>query len=100
MGFGEGRKSGAVAGLRKAADHEDAVDKHAVSPGAILPAREILGDLLLETGANAEALPAYESALKIAPHRFNSVAGAARAAQLTPHRITARGYYLDLVRLP
>ena len=99
LAFAEDRKSEALAALRKAADHEDAVDKHAISPGAILPAREILGDLLLETGANSDALAAYESALKIAPHRFNSVAGAARAAQLTGDRIKARGYYLDLIRL-
>jgi hypothetical protein len=85
--------------LRKAADHEEAVDKHAVSPGALLPAREILADLLLETGANAEALTAYEAALTVAPHRFNSVAGAARAAQLTGDPIKARAYYLDLVRM-
>ena len=99
LAFAQDRKSEALAALRKAADHEDAVDKHAVSPGAILPAREILGDLLLETGANVDALVAYESALKIAPHRFNSVAGAAHAAQLTGDRIKARGYYLDLIRL-
>ena len=99
LAFAEGRKSEALTALRKAADHEDAADKHAVSPGAILPAREILGDLLLETGANADALAAYESALKITPHRFNSVAGAARAARLTGDRIKARGHYLDLVRL-
>ncbi|MDP8982820.1 MAG: hypothetical protein M3O35_19765 [Acidobacteriota bacterium] len=99
LAYASGRKPEGLAALRKAADHEDAVDKHAVSPGAILPAREMLGDLLLETRANAEALAAYESSLKIAPHRFNSVAGAARAAQLTGDGIKARGYYSDLVRL-
>ncbi len=55
--------------------------------------------MLLETGANADALAAYELSLKIAPHRFNSVAGAARAAQLTGDRTKARAYYLDLIRL-
>jgi tetratricopeptide (TPR) repeat protein len=97
--FAEGHHAAALAALRQAADHEDAIGKQAVSPGALLPAREILGDLLLETGAHADALDAYESALKIAPHRFNSVAGAARAAQLTGDPIKARAYYLDLVRL-
>ncbi|MCU1275724.1 MAG: repeat protein, partial [Bryobacterales bacterium] len=98
-GFAEGDHSAALAALRQAADHEDAIGKHAVSPGTLLPAREILGDLLLESGAHADALAAYEAALKIAPHRFNSVAGAARAAQLTGDGIKARAYYLDLVRL-
>jgi tetratricopeptide (TPR) repeat protein len=97
--FVEGKKTEGLSALRKAAEHEEAVDKHAVSPGALLPARELLGDLLLETGANADALAAYESALKIAPHRFNSVAGAARAAGLAGDRTKARGYSLDLVRL-
>jgi tetratricopeptide (TPR) repeat protein len=99
IAFAGGAKPEALAALRKAADHEDALDKNAVSPGAILPAREILGDLLLETGANADALAAYEATLQIAPHRFNSVAGAARAAQLTGDRIKAGAYYADLLRL-
>lgn len=99
VSFAEGKRSEALAALGKAADHEDAVGKHAISPGALLPARELLGDLLLGTGANAAALAAYEGALKIAPHRFNSVAGAARAAQITGDRTKARAYYLDLARL-
>jgi tetratricopeptide (TPR) repeat protein len=99
LAFAEGKKSEALSALRKAADREEAVDKHAISPGAILPARELLGDLLLETGENADALAAYEAALKISPHRFNSVAGAARAAGLAGDRVKARAYWLDLVRL-
>ena len=42
--------------LRTAADHEDAIDKHPVTPGALLPVREILADLLLENGAPARGL--------------------------------------------
>jgi hypothetical protein len=99
IAFAGGAKSESLVALRKAADHEDALDKHAVTPGAILPAREILGDLLLETGANADALGAYEAVLQIAPHRFNSVAGAARAAEITGDRVKARAYYSDLLRL-
>lgn len=99
LAFAEGKKPEALSALRKAADHEEAVDKHAISPGAILPAREMLGDLLLETGENAGALAAYEASLKIAPHRFNSVAGAARSAARTGDRTKARAYWLDLARL-
>ena len=54
---------------------------------------------LARTGANADALAAYEAALKLAPHRFNSVAGAARAAELFGDRIKAGAYYTDLLRL-
>lgn len=97
--FAEGNKKEALAALHMAADHEEAVDKHAISPGAILPVREMLGDLLMEAGMPARALAAYEASLKIAPHRFHSVAGAARAAELTGDAIKARAYYLDLVRL-
>ena len=51
-----------------------------VTPGALLPVREMLADLLLENGAAADALKEYEAVLKTAPRRFNATAGAARAA--------------------
>ncbi len=60
LAFAEGHHAEALRALSAAADHEDAAGKHAISPGPLLPARELLGDLLLETGANAEALAAYE----------------------------------------
>jgi tetratricopeptide (TPR) repeat protein len=59
----------------------------------------LLASMLLDSGKHADALAAYEAALKIAPHRFNSVAGAARAAQLSGDYTKARAYYLDLARL-
>jgi len=76
----EGKKGEGVRLLRLAADHEDAVDKHPVTPGALLPVREMLADLLLENGAAPEALKEYEVVLKTAPRRFNATAGAAKAA--------------------
>ena len=99
LAFAEGKQADALRALRVAADHEDAVGKHAISPAALLPAREMLADLLLETGANAEALAAYEEALRLAPHRFNSVAGAARAAERSGDKLKAKAYYMDLERL-
>ncbi|HEY1495928.1 MAG TPA: hypothetical protein VGF49_15350, partial [Candidatus Solibacter sp.] len=78
--WAEGNKSEGLRLLRLAADHEDAVDKHPVTPGALLPVREMLADLLLEQGAAAEALKEYEAVLKTAPRRLNGTAGAARAA--------------------
>jgi hypothetical protein len=83
--------------LRLAADHEDAVDKHPVTPGALLPVREILGDLLLEDGAAAQALKEYQAVLKDAPRRFQATAGAARAADKAGDRAQARAYALQLL---
>jgi hypothetical protein len=76
----EGKPDEAASLLRSAADMEDASEKHPVTPGQVLPAREQLGDLLLEQGKAADALAAYQASLAVAPGRFNSVLGAMRAA--------------------
>jgi len=68
--------------LRMAADHEDATEKHAVTPGAIRPARELLGDLLMEMNRPKEALTAYQQVLITAPGRRNALKGATEAARL------------------
>jgi tetratricopeptide (TPR) repeat protein len=70
-----------------------------VTPGPILPAREQLGDLLLELGKPAEALTEYRSALADSPNRLNGLYGAARAARLSGDAAAARGYYEKLVAL-
>ena len=77
----EKKDTEALALMRSAADLEDSTDKHPVTPGSILPAREQLADLLLELGQPAPALAEYRSSLRSAPERFNSYAGAARAAE-------------------
>ena len=69
--------------LRMAAEHEDATEKHSVTPGAIRPARELLGDLLMEMHQPKEALAAYEKVLGLAPGRRNAMQGAAEARRLT-----------------
>jgi len=97
--LGEGKKDEGIRLLRLAADHEDAVDKHPVTPGALLPARELLADVLLENGAAAEALKEYESVLKIAPRRFNATAGAAKAADKSGDKTKARAYAMQLREL-
>ena len=79
-----------------AADHEDAVDKHPVTPGALLPVREMLADLLLENGRPDESLKEYEAALKTAPRRFNATAGAAKAADRAGDKTKARAYAMQL----
>lgn len=97
--YAEGNKDEGLRLLRTAADHEDAVDKHPVTPGALLPVREMLADLLLETGAANEAFKEYEAVLKIAPRRFNATAGAAKAALKTGDAIQARAYSRQLLEI-
>ena len=70
-----------------------------MSPGAILPIRELLAEALLDDGKPAEALVEYEAALKIYPKRFNGVAGAAMAAEKAGKAEAARGYYAQLLEL-
>jgi hypothetical protein len=97
--FAEGKKGEAIRLLRAAAEHEDAIDKHPVTPGALLPIREILADLLLETGASTDALKEYEAVLKTAPRRFNATAGGARTAEATGDKAKARSYARQLLEI-
>lgn len=93
----DGQAQPALAVMRGAADLDDATEKHPVTPGAVLPAREQLGDLLLELGRPAEALVEYETALIRAPNRFVALYGAARAADLSGDADKARRYYSGLL---
>jgi len=95
----QARDGEALETMRQAAALEDSTDKHPVTPGPILPAREQLGDLLLELGKPAEALTEYRSALADSPNRLNGLYGAARAARLSGDAAAARGYYEKLVAL-
>ncbi len=95
----ENRDEEAVTLLRSAADREDATEKHPVTPGAVLPAREMLADLLLELERPEQALAEYERAIQDTPNRLNALSGAARAAQLAGDRGKARHYYLKVATL-
>ncbi len=97
--FAEGKKAQAVKTMREAADLEDSVDKHPVTPGAVLPARELLGDMLMELEKYREALEAYKASLKISPNRLNSLYGAGQAAEGAQDLGTARMYYINLMKL-
>ena len=89
----------AVASLRSAAELEASTEKSPVTPGAVVPARELLADLLLETGQPAEALRQYEATLASDPNRFRSVFGAAQAAERSGDLAKARGYYESVTAL-
>jgi tetratricopeptide (TPR) repeat protein len=93
----EGQSDEALALMRATADREDATDKHPVTPGPIVPARELLGELLLELGQPAQALEAFERSHRAEPNRFRGLYGAARAAELLGDREKARTYYTALL---
>jgi hypothetical protein len=78
---------------------DDATEKHPVTPGTLLPAREQLGELLLELKQPAAALREFETSLRSAPNRFNGLYGAARAAKLAADRKRAKTYYGKLLAL-
>jgi Tfp pilus assembly protein PilF len=91
--FAQGQKDEALRLMRAAADQEDLTDKAAVSPGPIAPARELLGEMLLEAGNAKDALAAFEATMKKEPNRFRGAYGAARAAEALGNKTAARQYY-------
>ncbi len=80
ISYAEGKKKAAVALMSEAADMEDGTEKPPVTPGEVIPARELEGDLLLALGKNSQALQAYETSLRRCPNRRNGLKGAALAA--------------------
>jgi hypothetical protein len=97
ISFAEGNKDEALRQMRAAADHEDSTEKLPVTPGAIVPARELLGEMFLEARQPAPALEAFEASLQLTPERFNSLYGAARAAKLSGDQQKASTYYAKLL---
>jgi hypothetical protein len=85
--------------LRSAADLEDSTDKHPVTPGAVLPAREQLADFLRERGNPRAALREYEASLRSAPARYASLAGALEAAEAAGDATLASRYATRLLEL-
>jgi hypothetical protein len=76
-----------------AAEHEDATEKHPVTPGAVRPARELFGDLLMEMHQPKEALMAYRFVLAVAPGRRNALKGAAEAERIASMSSTMKGIW-------
>jgi len=97
--FEEGRREEGLATMRSAAEMESGTEKHPVTPGEVLPANELLADMLLEMNRPAQALAAYETALDRSPNRFNSLYGAGRAAELSGDEATAAAYYGALLEV-
>ncbi len=91
-----GKKSEAITQMRSAAKLEESMDKNAVTPGAVTPAREMLAELLLLESKPQESLAAYEAVLKVAPNRFNALYGAAHAAESFGKETVAKQYIQKL----
>jgi tetratricopeptide (TPR) repeat protein len=95
----KGNPNEALTLLRSAAELEGSMDKHPVTPAAVVPARELLGDLLLDLNRPADALKEYEVTLVAEPNRFRSLYGAARAAERAGDAVRARTNYTTLMSL-
>ena len=95
----EGRNDEALKLLRASADLEAGTEKHPVTPGAIQPTREMLGELLLDLNQPGPALAEFEASQKTDPNRFHTYAGAARAAEKAGKADQARTYYQRLTTL-
>jgi tetratricopeptide (TPR) repeat protein len=94
-----GEKEQALRQMQSAAELEDGTDKSAVTPGPLAPARELLGEMLLEVNEPARALEQFEATLKKEPRRFRSLYGAAHAAQLGGNRESSQRYFRELLRV-
>lgn len=92
-----GKKSEAMRLMKQAADREDSISKPPVTPGEVLPARELYADLLSGLHANKAALGEYVKALWKCPNRFNSLYGAGLSAERSGDRSNAVRYYKQLL---
>jgi tetratricopeptide (TPR) repeat protein len=97
--LGEGTQDEAVQLMRSAADLEDRNEKHIVTPGRIVPARELLGEMLLQLNRPEAALKEFEASQVREPNRFRNYLGSAKAAELAGDKGKAAGYYRKLVEL-
>ena len=99
VALASGNEAAAVDLARRASDLEATFEKHPVTPGPLLPARELLGDLLMEIGRPAEALAAYEATLEVERNRARALYGAARAAEAAGDQERAGRHFASLLEL-
>ena len=97
--FSRGEVESAIEVMQQAAALEASTDKHPVTPGEVLPAAELYGDMLLEAGRFEQALAAYRSALQRAPRRLNSLYGAGKAAVGVGDDVMAREFFAELLSI-
>ncbi|HUF89705.1 MAG TPA: hypothetical protein VMR66_06975 [Gemmatimonadota bacterium] len=97
--WAEGDRAAALDLARRAAAMEETVEKHPVTPGPLLPARELYADMLLEAGDAAGALTEYQATLTREPRRARALYGAGRAAERTGNETDAARYAAELLEL-
>ena len=97
--FANGKTTEALNLMKLAVDMEDGTEKHPVTPGEVLPARELLGDMLLQVKQYENALLAYEAVLQKCPNRFNSLYGAGLAAEKSGQKQKAVFYFKQLLTI-
>ena len=97
--FAHGETTAALGAMRDAADREDRQEKHIITPGRMLPARELLADMLMESGQPAAALAEYEKSFQREHDRFRGLYGAARAAEAAGDSAKAMAYAKRLIEL-
>ena len=85
--------------MRQAADIEDKSEKNIVTPGRLLPTRELLGDMLMELNRPAEALKEYEASQQREPNRYRGLYGAGEAAAQSGDSEKARQYFSKLIEM-
>jgi len=94
-----GKREEALRLMKAAAKLEDRTEKSAITPGPLAPARELLGEMLLQVNAPSQALEQFELTLKKEPGRFRAVYGAARAAQLSGKHDVSQKHYRSLLQI-
>ena len=97
--FANGKTTEALNFMNLAVDMEDGTEKHPVTPGEVLPARELLADMLLQVKQYEKAFLAYEAVLQKSPNRFNSLYGAALTAEKSGNKQKAIFYYNQLLTI-
>ncbi|TMH28190.1 MAG: hypothetical protein E6H58_18335 [Betaproteobacteria bacterium] len=99
IALGDGNSDEALKLMRGAADLEDRNEKHIVTPGRLVPARELLGEMLLQLKQPEAALKEFELSQQREPNRFRNYLGSARAAEMAGDRVKAAAYYQKLTTL-
>jgi hypothetical protein len=97
--WAEGKKEEALRQMKLAAELEDGTEKSAVTPGPLAPARELLGEMLLELDQAGEALEQFGATLKKEPGRFHALYGGAHAAKLSGRRETSQKYFREMLKV-
>ena len=95
--FGEHRHEEGLRLMREAADMEEASDKHPVTPGNVVPSRQLLAEMLVEAGRPADALAEFQRSLSRDPNRYRTIAGAAHAALAVGDKVAAQKYFDQLL---